>query len=103
MLQRRSHLAAVERVDPGVAVEDGEESGRVVDAVANVVVRRVGEQPAELSGVRRRAVLVRPGGAESVLFVADHVEQRGCTDHRGIEVGTLGECGTDEQPTVGAT
>ena len=53
-LQRRGELARVQRVDPGVALEHGEQRRRVGGAVDDAVVRRVAEQPAELGRGRRR-------------------------------------------------
>ncbi len=102
VLQRGAQLAGVQRVDPGVAVEDGEQRRRVVDALDDPVVRRVRQQPAELLGVVGGAVLDVPGRAESELLVAHHVEQRRRADDGAEEVGPLGHRRADEQAAVGA-
>ena len=54
VLQGRAQLAAVQRVDPGVGLERREQHRRVRRPLADRVVRRVAEQPAELRRVRRR-------------------------------------------------
>ena len=70
------HLAGVQRIDAAVALGRGEQHRRVVRAVDDVVVRRVGVQPGELLGDVRVAVLVGPQPGDEELREADHVEQR---------------------------
>ena len=48
----------------------GEQGGRVVDAVVNLVVRRVRQQPAELGGVRAEPYSSDQVAPEAVLLVA---------------------------------
>src|SRR5262249_8746344 len=102
VLQRGAHLPAVQRIHPGVGVERGEQHSRVPHAGPDVVVRRVAEQPAQLGGVARGAVLVVPGPAQPELLVPDHVQQRRAADHRAVQLGPLGERGADQQAAVGA-
>ena len=60
VLQGRHKFLGVERVDTAVVGTGGDEHGRQVDPRANVMVRRVGEEPAELFGVVRGAILGDP-------------------------------------------
>ena len=102
VLQRRAHLPGVQRVDSGVAVEDGEQDRRVPHACPHLVIRRVTEQPAEFLRVGRSAELVVPRLAEPEQLVPDHVEQR-CRAHRGgAQFRPLGHGGTDQQAAVGS-
>ena len=55
VLQRRAHLPRVQRVDPRVGLEDGEQRRGVAHALPDVVVGRVGEQPARTARDRRRS------------------------------------------------
>src|SRR5664280_1545947 len=102
VLQRRAHLAGVQRVDPGVGVEHGEQHRRIVGAVDDVVVRRVAQQPTELGRVGCAAVLVAPGLAEPEALVAHHVEQGRRADHGGEQLRSLGQRGADQQAAVAA-
>ena len=48
--EQRRHLARVARIDARIALGGGEQNRRVLSAVMDVVIRRVGVQPAELCG-----------------------------------------------------
>lgn len=50
VLQGRRELARVQRVDPGVALEDREQRRGIAPRLFGVVVGRVSEQPLELLG-----------------------------------------------------
>ena len=102
VLQRRAHLAGVQRVDPGVGLEHGEQHGRVLRSGPHPVVGGVAEQPAQLGRVGGGAVLVVPGAAERELLVAHHVQQRRRADHRPVGGRTLGERGPHQQAAVRA-
>ena len=68
----------------------------------DVVVGRVAQQPVQLLGVVGAAVLDVPGGTETELLEADHVQQRRRTDHRRVQVRPLGQRGADQQAAVRA-
>ena len=102
VLDRRAHLACVHGVGTGVVVEGNEHRGGIRRVLGDTVVRRVAQQPVEVLGNLRIAVLHRPRGAELGRRVADHVEERGDAHDRLEEVGALGHRGADEQAAVGA-
>ncbi len=102
MLQGGAHLPGVQRVDPSVGLEDGEQRRRIGHALPHVVVGRVGVQPGELVGLLGGAVLDVPRRAQAEQLVADHVEQRRRADHRGVQLGALGQGRADQQAAVGA-
>ncbi len=101
-LQGGARLAGVQRVDPRVGVEDGEQHRRVGCRPQRGVVRRVRQQPAELVGVVGGAVLVVPGAAEAEQLVAHHVEQRGAAHDRGVPLRAAGQRRPDQQAAVAA-
>ena len=103
VLQRRAHFARVERINPTVSVEHGEEGGGVVDTVTHVVQRGVRQQPFELLGILRGAVLDIPRGSQPELLVTHHVEQGRAADHGVHQIGSLRHHCSHEQSTVRAT
>ena len=93
-------LRACKGIDAGVALGTGQQHRRVAGAVRDVVIRRVGVEPAELVGDLGVAVLVGPQLGDEELREPDHVEQRHRAPHGTAEIGTLGERRTDEEPAV---
>ncbi len=95
MLQRGAHLAGMQRIHPGIALEYGEKDRRVPGPLAHMMIRRVRQQPAKLHGIGGGPVLVVPCLAEPEALVTHHVEQR-CRAHHGrVEFRPLSQCGAD--------
>ena len=101
-LQARGHLARVHRIDARVGLGRVKQHGGVGDAVAHVVVRRVGAQPAERVRVVGRAVLGDPQRGDAEAVVAEHVEQRHAADDRAEQLRPLGQRGAHQQAAVRA-
>ena len=93
----------MERVDTTVVGTGGDEHGRQVDPRANVMVRRVGEEPAELFGVVRGAILGDPVAGDEEAVVAEHVQQRHLADDGPVEVRPLRSDRAHEQAAVAAS
>ena len=102
-LQARGHLAGVHRIDPRVRHRRVQEDRRVLHAVADTLVRRVGGQPAGRHRIVGRAILGNPERGDAEEVVAEHVEQRHAADDGAKQLRALSQRGTDEEAAVGAT
>ena len=94
-------LRACSGATAGVAVAGEIQRRRIVAAVDDVVVRRVGVDVGELVRILARPVLRHPEAGDEELVVADHVEQRIGADDRPEQIGPLVRHGADEQAGKG--
>src|SRR5262249_3990087 len=69
---------------------------------ADVLVRRVLENPGTVGGARRITVLRFPGSSGADLRIADHVDERHLADDRTEQLRALHHARAHQQPAVRA-
>ena len=103
VLRQRHKLLGVQRINAGVVFASDHQHRWHVHASADVVIRRVAQQPSEISRFVGVAVLRDPVAGDAEFVIAHHVEQRHRAHDAVEQIRPLRRGSAYQPATVAAT